>query len=718
MRHALLSARAGWWLIGGASAVLILVGLALFPPHVSVDRTPRYLSSETDSHGFFGMETDDAGNHFVWTEPHASATFTSIGRQPAVLRLVLRSAAVAGGPDAPISIMINGQMMRQLRPDPAILAFQPFEIALPRLTHGEVTVKMDAESFRPGKGDRRTLGTMVQNIAVDQRVAWSRVTDRYWLYGALLPLGALAVAFSLVARRTSVADSPMRGWSARSGYAAVAACVVGLVCMLAAVSILLQIGEIDPHRSAAWLLGSLYLGGFFGAAASRLPWGAPSSPSLSCRLAHARFVVQHHQAVEMVRNAALFGLCTGLALHFLRSPGTGDVQDKLRWMHSMAADGLVRGFQESRDDYPPGTYVILFAFTKVAPHLHMGFLLAYKLSLVFFLTLSSGVLLAWTRSVPLAAGMQTALLMGSMALGYNDVYFIPFLLLALWALHARKLVWFSALFTVACLMKWQPTVLAPAFLIYLFATTPIAERRRGAVIRTACRVVLPAVAILVGALLVFGVEFIHELHRATSENFLSANALNADWIVTHILARWDPQRFDFGPETHRHFIRVPNAAALALLKIPFFVVYGWILARFVKGPKSFATMLSFAYLLYVSYFLFNTSVHENHLVPAVVLGGLLAAYERRYMPVFLVTSIATNVNMLLFYGMDGTPRLPVFVRGIDVSLALATINIVLFVAFAASISRVGSVRSIPERESAELAESSASSSPIRSAGSG
>ncbi len=102
------SVRIGRWLIGASFALLILAGFTLFPPRVSVDHAPHYLADESDSHGFFSPETDPAGNRFVWTEPHASTTFTSIGRQPVVLRLMLRSAAVAGGPDAPILLIVNG----------------------------------------------------------------------------------------------------------------------------------------------------------------------------------------------------------------------------------------------------------------------------------------------------------------------------------------------------------------------------------------------------------------------------------------------------------------------------------------------------------------------------------------------------------------------------------------------------------------------------------
>ncbi len=672
------SVRVYGWLVGVSFAFLILAGFARFPPRVSVDHTAHYLADETDSHGFFSPETDPAGNRFVWTEPYAATTFTSIGRQPVALRLMLRSAAVAGGPDAPIRLIVNGKDVQHLRPDPQSIAFQLFQVPLPRVAHGRVTVELAAEPFRPRTGDPRTLGTMVQSVGIDQHAAWSQVAARYWLYDALAPLGALVAFFALAARSASVADLPLRVWPARSGYAAVLVSFLGSLCMLAMVGILLWIGPIDAHRSVAWLLGSAYLGVLSAGAAIHLPWGVAGSPSLWSRFRRMPLVERSWPVVRAACIVALFALPTIVALHFLASPGTGDVQDKLRWMHSMAADGLVRGFQESHDDYPPGTYVVLFAVAKIAPLLHLGFFIAYKLSLLFFLGLSSAVLLCWTRNVPIATALHAALIVGSAALGYNDVYFIPFLLLALWALHEKRLVGFSALFTLTCLMKWQPAILAPVFLIYLVGTITDDEQPKW-FRQIAWRVILPATMILAGALIVFGKEFLLAFQRATSENFLSANALNVDWIVTHVLSWWDPRRFGFTPETHRRFIRIPHTAALALLKIPFFVVYLWLLIRFARRPKSFSTMLWVAYVGYAAYFLLNTSVHENHLVPAIILGGLLATDNQRYVPLFLVTALVTNVNMVLFYGVDGVSRLPLIVRGVDVSLVLAAINVILFV---------------------------------------
>ncbi|MGI8690184.1 MAG: hypothetical protein ACR2M3_16530 [Thermomicrobiales bacterium] len=635
------------------------------------------MATKISAHGFFSPQTDDSGNRYVWSEPTASTRFQFIGREAPELVLSLRSAAVAGGPDAPIHVIVNGQEAFQVRPDPHNAAFQTFRLQLPRQTHNEMHIALQAEPFRPRNGDRRILGAMVQSISVSQRVAWSIITRHAWLYMTLPIFAALATACIVLSRRTPLSRPFSAQWVINLRYSAVASCFAGTASMVAAVSLLLRIGRIDQYRYLFWLAGSAYLGGLFAAVAMHVPMRSPTrSMWLTCQ--QSAFLQRRSAFFLRVGNALLFGLATMIAVYYLRSPGTGDVPDKIRWMDNIASHGLIRGFQISKDDYPPGTYIILAIMTKIAPHLHMGFFMGYKLSLLIFLLLSSLVLFLWTRNALFAVIMQCALMIDSMVMGYNDVYFIPTLVLALWALRARKPVWFSALFTITCLMKWQPLILVPVLLLYALATMTAGAWRGKDVRQLALAVTMPAIGLLAATFAVFGREFFSEFHRATSENFLSANALNFHWIVTQFLAWWRPQQFTFGTGMHRRFIRIPSATTLMAIKLLFGVIYLSILMRFTKRSKTFITMLHYAYVGYLAYFLFNTSVHENHLVPAVVLAGLLWAFDQRYAPLFVLTAIITNLNMLLFYDLNGVARLPVLARGVDVALVLSILNVALF----------------------------------------
>lgn len=666
------------WVFAAIIAAVLLIILPAHPPEVINALTPMDLTTTDYSHGFFLPQMDDTGRQYVWTAPRAATTFTFVGNRPFDLVLTLRSAAIAGGPDAPVHILINGTEVQLLHLDPKSAQFQTVRMPITPAKGGDLTVQLQAEPFSP-KGDRRTLGTLVQRIAIDRSSSWSAIARRQYLYSALPLIGLLAAAcLALAWRREAATVGATSIFWLR--YVAFAACATGAVAMLVAVGILMRIGQIDENRSLLWLAGSTYLAGFFGVVAIRLPVGATGSHSLWSALPETAFMRPRGTRIVAMAQAALFALTTLLTLHFLASPGTGDVDDKLRWMRNIAAHGLVGGFQVSADDYPPGTYIVLAALTKLAPHFGIGAFITYKLSIVAFLLLSGLIAWRWTRNACFAIALHLALIVDSVVMGYNDVYFVAPLLLALWALRARKMVWFAVLFTLACLMKWQPLILLPFLLSYAVLTMTTREHRWRDVARLARSAALPAAMMFVATLAIFGPEFLFEFRRATSENFLSANALNVHWIVTQALAWWNSQRFSFGPDTHRQFIRIPSATILTLMKLPFAAIYLGILTRFVQGPRTYATMLHYAYVGYLAYFLFNTSVHENHLVPAVVLAGLLWTTDRRYGPLFLITTVMLNLNLLLFYRLDGFPRLPVVVHGLDLSLPLAILNVTLFVA--------------------------------------
>lgn len=336
-------------------------------------------------------KTDDTKRQYVWTAPRASTAFTFVGNRPFDLVLTLRSVAIAGGPDAPVHILINGREVQQLRLDPKSAQFQTVRIPITSVNGSSLTVQLQAEPFSP-RGDRRTLGTLVQRIAIDRSSPWSAISKRHYLYNAL-PLFALlaATCIALAWRREAAKGGAMS--IVRLRYAAVAACTTGAVAMLVAVGILMHIGQIDESRSVLWLVGSIYLAGFFGVITVRLPVGATGSRSLWSTLRETAFMRRQRARIAAMAYAALFALTTLLALHFLASPGTGDVDGNLRWMRNIVAHGLVGGFQISTDDYPPGTYIVFAALTKASPHFGIGAFIAYKISIVVFLLLSG--LIAW-----------------------------------------------------------------------------------------------------------------------------------------------------------------------------------------------------------------------------------------------------------------------------------------------------------------------------------
>ena len=79
----------------------------------------------------------------------------------------------------------------------------------------------------------------------------------------------------------------------------------------------------------------------------------------------------------------------------------------------------------------------------------------------------------------------------------------------------------------------------------------------------------------------------------------------------------------------------------------------------------------------MAYFIFNTSVHENHLFLVCCLAWILAYIDRSQLIRCINLSIAANANLCLFYGAFGQRLNPV-IAGVDITLLFAAANIVLF----------------------------------------
>jgi hypothetical protein len=75
--------------------------------------------------------------------------------------------------------------------------------------------------------------------------------------------------------------------------------------------------------------------------------------------------------------------------------------------------------------------------------------------------------LALDTQLPVGRRASSRLLFHSLALGYVDVHFSRFFIVALWALDAKRLTLVGICFSLACLTKWQPLILAPFVLLRL-----------------------------------------------------------------------------------------------------------------------------------------------------------------------------------------------------------------------------------------------------------
>jgi hypothetical protein len=369
-----------------------------------------------------------------------------------------------------------------------------------------------------------------------------------------------------------------------------------------------------------------------------------------------------------------------LTLLFLPSGGTTDVALFAKWMDAMQRDGLVQAYADAYDVYPPLAWVILRGVVAAAAFSGIALLPAFKVSLLVFLALTSVVCLAWSKNLVNSAILHVSLLLNSVALGYVDIYLAPTFLLSLWALRNRRVFLFAALFTISSLIKWQPLIVAPFFAVHVVRLVAEDRAWRSAATRFGLEAVLPATLIAGAVMLPFGWASLAAFTDALSQQTLSGNALNYNWLVTHYLHVAHPERFGPLVDGMSTFVRTDEWSIVAGSKLLFVAFYLWTLGCFIARPAAFETTLRFALAGYLAYFTFNVGVHENHwfLASLLAVAWHIAARNPRHWVVAIL--VIANVNLFLFYGVSGTVPFN-RVAGIDLAVPLSILSVALFLWF-------------------------------------
>jgi hypothetical protein len=269
--------KAGWrpWLV--ALAVLGLIFLV--QPALQIKYLPEQLVSvmeDGQQHGFYQPERNDQGETYLWTQPTAYILFDYHSRSPVKLLFEIGSAVPGGGPDTPVIVRANGQEVGRLWPDPKIKHFQPISLTFTPPVSGQHQLKIELEAtpYQPPK-DGRVLGAVLKSVTLDKSEAWAPLGRQLWLYWLLPVWGGLGLGLAWLGRRFRLAVA---------NYGAILASLAGTGSMVAALSLLWQVGIIDWAVYLIWLFGTLYLGGFFGVFALSLPLGKPGHAGISSRI--------------------------------------------------------------------------------------------------------------------------------------------------------------------------------------------------------------------------------------------------------------------------------------------------------------------------------------------------------------------------------------------------------------------------------------------------
>lgn len=372
----------------------------------------------------------------------------------------------------------------------------------------------------------------------------------------------------------------------------------------------------------------------------------------------------------------IVGLLSGLlGVVFVASLGTGDTSIWLRWMTSAQEFGLTEGYKHNASDYPPFAHTILWFFGRASVFFEIDNFTALKLSLILFF-ITSCILFVGLFGVNYPFLLFVVLLSySSLELNYIDIYYLPFMLLSFCAFANGRLNFGVVFLCFAIMTKWQPLITLPFVLIYIGVDTRAPYFRWGNL----------GIAFVIGSVVFalfaafFGVAPILAAFKAAiGHQVLSGNALNLNWIITYFMHLFNPN--EYGGLQNGLIVATKYGEFAWVSKFLFYIVYAFILLRFTLLKLRMAEdLFSFAAMGFVTYFVFNVGVHENHLfIPSVLLLMLGSMNSRWLIPASVVVGIQL-LNLFVFYGLSN-PLLNkrVLFGVIDATVPISVINVFLY----------------------------------------
>ena len=326
-----------------------------------------------------------------------------------------------------------------------------------------------------------------------------------------------------------------------------------------------------------------------------------------------------HFAFERAMGLLLLVLTVILSLIMIHSPGTDDVAAFLYWTEVVYQNGLAAGYTKVIDDpiigdlhyfYPPLSFAILYIARAFGNAVALSPLISFKVMILTFQLVSAGIILLLSGSYSVAAAFNASLLLSGVGLGYMDVCVAPPLILAFWAFQSKRNVLGTALFLIACLIKWQPLVLVPFIGIYLFQISDLRSWRDAVGGLLFWKIVILVSATIALLSLLFGFAPERALGYAMKCGFLSGNALNVPWVADFFYKflfshSFSPQA-ELGAST-------PGSMYLLPFRTIFWIIFGVVLMRAISSEGSFGNFLLFAIVGFLTYIMWNSGVHENHL---------------------------------------------------------------------------------------------------------
>lgn len=374
----------------------------------------------------------------------------------------------------------------------------------------------------------------------------------------------------------------------------------------------------------------------------------------------------------------LLGLGIFFSFIFFSTKGTGDVNYWQEMIHNGRKYGFSQGYMQNKGYYPPLSSTILVGSDKLMDILGTSPIIEIKLTVLIFLLVTVIVYYTITKNFILSIFFLLSLFLSSLGLIYLDILFAPFLLLSFFSLKHDRIILSAVFFAISFMIKWQPLILYPFIIIYLsgISSSKISKFK----IKNIIQFIVTTFLISSILILLYQNEVILAFFRTISTNSLSANALNFNWIITYLIELIFPSLFGGLVNGLVKPIILTPAIFNLLPKIIFIFFYSLILFRFIKEKKDFYHFVVYCLIGFLSYFEFNTEVHENHLFTANILSFILI-YSTSDI-IYLLWPLIFNINLFIFYGLGGQGMFfSRVIGGIDISVVFAALSVIIFFYF-------------------------------------
>lgn len=336
-------------------------------------------------------------------------------------------------------------------------------------------------------------------------------------------------------------------------------------------------------------------------------------------------------------------LCIGLLLRISASTlmeGHNDINLFKNWA-TIAANNLSQFYTSSKSaDYPPLYIYILFLIGKIAnlPVMSSYYTLLLKLPAIiadiataYFIYKLARKYLSLEVSILIAAFyiFNPAVFIDSTFWGQVDSFFTFLIVLSIFLLSENKIVFSSALFTAAVLMKPQGIIFLPVLFFEL-----VRQRNLKNFVKVGVSALITAVAIILPFSFNQDILWIFKLFSKTISEYpyASVNAFNFFSLLGA----------NYTKDTTTLFIFSYHSWGMIFIIIT--TAFSWFI--YIKGnSRAFAPAV--ALLQIAGVFTFASGMHERYLFPAAALSILTFIYlkDKRFYILAIGFSITSYINI-------------------------------------------------------------------------